>query len=110
MRKPVYVICEQLRCIDSIIPELAKSNISRLQLHVVSEAELAVFSLTWLQTPKTGFLVMRLNSVFSWSNRKISTTLDLGENGFLLYHQELISNYTHIYRKLNRGLRDIPQF
>ena len=44
-----------VHCLDSIIPVLAKSKISRLWL--VSVAELAGLSLTWLQTPKTGFLV-----------------------------------------------------
>ena len=44
-----------VHCLDSIIPVLAKSKISRLWL--VSVAELAGLSLTWSQTPKTGFLV-----------------------------------------------------
>ena len=68
MRKPVLAICEQQRCslistfvvcyLDSIIPILAKSKISRLQL--VSVAEQAGLSLTWSETPKAGFLMMRL--------------------------------------------------
>ena len=48
MRKPVLAIC-------SIIPILAKSKLSRLWL--VSVVEQAGLSLTWSQTPKTGFLV-----------------------------------------------------
>ena len=71
MRIPVFALCEQrcrwacalrslistfdVHCSDSIIPLLAKSNLSRLYL--VSEAEQAGLSLTWSQTPKTGFLV-----------------------------------------------------
>ena len=44
-----------VRCLDCIIPLLAKSKISGPQL--VSEAEQADLSLTWSQTPKTGFLM-----------------------------------------------------
>ena len=48
-----------VRCLDSIIPNiLAISKISRLYL--VSEAKQDGLNLTWSQTPKTGFLVMRL--------------------------------------------------
>ena len=47
-----------VRCIATIIPILAISNISRLQL--VSVAEQASLSFTWSQTQKTGFL-LRLN-------------------------------------------------
>ena len=74
VRKPVYAICEQQRrrsactsahsdqnlcchCLDSIIPLLAISKISRLQL--ASVAEQAGLSLTWLESLNTGFL-MRL--------------------------------------------------
>ena len=41
--------------LDSIIPKLAKSEISRAYL--VSVAEQAGLTLTWLQTPKTGSLM-----------------------------------------------------
>ena len=44
--------------LDSIIPLLAKSKISRLQL--ASEAEQSGLSLTWSETLKTGFLVTKL--------------------------------------------------
>ena len=40
-----------VRCLDSIIPLLAKSKISRLKLASVADSGL---SLTWSQTPKTG--------------------------------------------------------
>ena len=73
MRKPVLAICEQQRCrsacsyvesdqhlccslsrlYDSIIPILAKSKISRLQL--ASEAEQAGSSLIWLHTSEDRF-------------------------------------------------------
>ena len=43
----------QISCLDSIIPVLAKSKISKLQL--VTVAEQASLSLTWSQPPKTGF-------------------------------------------------------
>ena len=75
MRKPVYAICEQqrrrsacasaqsdqrfvVRYLDSILSLLATAEISRLWL--ASVAEQACLSLTWSQTPKTGFLVTRL--------------------------------------------------
>ena len=45
-------------CLDSIIPLLAISKISRFWL--VTVAEQAGLSLTWSQTLKTGFLVMLL--------------------------------------------------
>ena len=68
MRKPVYAICEQhprslisafvVRCLDSIIPPVSISEISRLQ--TVSIAVQASLSLTWSEIPKTGFLVTML--------------------------------------------------
>ena len=48
-----------VRCLDSIIPLLAKAKITRPQL--VAVAEQAGLSLAWLQTQKTGFLVTKLN-------------------------------------------------
>ena len=48
-----------VRCLDSIIPILAKSKISRLLL--VSVAEQASLSLTWWRIPQTGFPVTGLN-------------------------------------------------
>ena len=51
IRKPVYAI-------DSIIPLVSISEISSLCL--ASVAEQAGLSLTWSQTPKTGFLATRL--------------------------------------------------
>ena len=67
MRKPVFAICEQpcrlicafvVRCLDTIIPLVSISKIS--SLYLASVAAQASLSLTWSQTPKTGFLVMRL--------------------------------------------------
>ena len=75
MRNPIYAICEQqrrrsacasaqsdhafvVRCLNSRIPLLAIAEISRLQL--VSVAEQVGLSLSWSQTPKTGFHVMWL--------------------------------------------------
>ena len=45
------------RCLDSTIYLVAISEMSRLQLAFV--AEQAAFSPTWLQTPKTDFLMTR---------------------------------------------------
>ena len=44
--------------LDSIIPLISKSKISRLQL--VSVAEQSGLGLTWSKTLKTGFLMTRL--------------------------------------------------
>ena len=44
MRKPVLAICEQQKCSSACAA-------------LVSVAEQAGFSLTWPETPKTGFLV-----------------------------------------------------
>ena len=77
MRKPVYAICEQqrhqpvhlrslitafvVRCLDGMIPPVSISEIS--SLYLASVAAQAGLCLTWSQTPKTGFLVTRLNYV-----------------------------------------------
>ena len=50
-----FVVC----CLDSIIPLVSISKIS--SIYLVSVAEQAGLSLPWSQTPKTGFLVTRLN-------------------------------------------------
>ena len=47
-----------VHCLDSILPVLAISQISRLKLASVSEQ--AGLSLTLSKTTKTGFLMMRL--------------------------------------------------
>ena len=47
-----------VRCLDSIIPLISISEIS--SLYLASVAGQAGLSLTWLQTPKTGFLMRRL--------------------------------------------------
>ena len=44
-----------VRCLDSIKPLLAIAEIS--SLYLTSVAEQASLSLTWSQTPKTGFLM-----------------------------------------------------
>ena len=74
MRKPVHAICEQqrlrsacasasvVRCLDSMIPLVLMSEIS--SLYLASAAEQAYLSLSWSQTPKTGFFVTWLNYVF----------------------------------------------
>ena len=48
-----------VRCLDSIIPLVSISEIA--SLYLASVAAQAGLSLTWLQTPKTGFLVTWLN-------------------------------------------------
>ena len=47
-----------VRCLASIIPLVSISEIS--SLYLASEAEQAGLSLTWSQSPKTGFLVTKL--------------------------------------------------
>ena len=68
MRKPVYAIREQhpcslistfvFCCLDSIIPLVSISKIS--SLYIASLAVQAGLSLTWSETPKTGFLMTGL--------------------------------------------------
>ena len=53
-----------VRSLDSIIPVVAMYEISRLVL--VSVAAQAGLNLTWLQTPKTGFLMTRLKLSFDY--------------------------------------------
>ena len=53
-----------IRCLDSIIPLVSLSKLSRrLLVYVCKQAGL---SRTWSQIRKTGFLVMRL--IFKWVN------------------------------------------
>ena len=69
MRKPVFTICEEqsadlistfvVRCLDSIILLVSKSEISIPYL--ASVAAQAGLCLAWSQTPKTGFLETWLN-------------------------------------------------
>ena len=75
MRSPAFYICENrdadqlcsicaadqrlfFRYKDSTIPLLSKSKFQASSLSVFVQPGL---SQTWLKTPKTGFLVMRLN-------------------------------------------------
>ena len=69
MRKPILAICEQhwsactssifvIRSLDGIIPLISIPIVSILLL--ASAVEQAGLNLTWLQTPKTGFLMMWL--------------------------------------------------
>ena len=68
MRNLSYAKCQQhphslirvfdISCLDSTIPPVSLSDISGPKL--VTLAEQGGFSLTWSQTPKTGFLVTRL--------------------------------------------------
>ena len=66
-----------VRCLDSIIHILAKSKIS--QLWIVSLAEQAGFSLTWSQTPKTGFLVNWLKCIGTEKQIKCEFDDNLGK-------------------------------
>ena len=47
-----------VHCLDNVMSLVSVTKISSLMLATV--AEQASLSLTWSQTPKTGFLVMRL--------------------------------------------------
>ena len=79
-----------IRYSDSMIPILAKSEISRLEL--VAVAEQAGLSLTWSQTAKTGFLVTWLNC--------IQITLNCTLTGSVYFHhgreRTLIISVLHI--------------
>ena len=59
-----------VRCLESIIPLVYISEISRLQL--ASVAAQAGLCLIWSQTPKTGFLMTRL--IYYCKNKKNSDT------------------------------------
>ena len=76
MTKPVYAICEQqrcrsacasvqsdrrlcFRCLDTIILLVSISEIS--SFYLASVAAQAGLSVTWSETPKTGFLMTGLN-------------------------------------------------
>ena len=50
-----------IRCLDSMIPLVSMSKIS--SLYLLSVAAQAGLSLTWSKTPKTGFLMTRLNCI-----------------------------------------------
>ena len=76
----VFIVC----CLDSIIPVLAKSKISRLQL--ISVAEPASLCLAWSQTLKTGFLLTRLIHEFSMKP-------DYPDKEFL-FNSWLLKNYS----------------
>ena len=52
-----------VHCLDSIIPLVSISKIS--SLYLASVAAQGGLCLTWLQTPKTGFLMTRLISCCS---------------------------------------------
>ena len=52
-----------VRCLNSVIPLFAIAEMLRHLL--VSSAEQTGLSLTWLKTPKTGFLMTRLISYYS---------------------------------------------
>ena len=90
MRKPVYAICEHphslisafvVRCLDSMIYLVSISEIS--SLHLVSVAAQAGLCLTWSQTSKTGFLMMRLIYsllLLSWLDRQLAVGFDCGSS------------------------------
>ena len=46
-----------VRCVDSLIPMLAKTKLSRLYLYTASAAEQAGLSRTWSQTQNPGLLM-----------------------------------------------------
>ena len=73
-----------LHCLDSIIPLLAISKNSRLQL--ASEAEQAGLSLPWSKTPKTGFVV-------SWLNFFLYSKLSINKNLFTSSGHVLIDRF-----------------
>ena len=72
-----------VHCLDSIIPILVKSKISRLYLVSVTEQD--GLSITWLQTPKAGFLVTQLMSLPSLLTCSAATAVtDLHLNKLLI--------------------------
>ena len=53
-----------VHCLDSLIPLV---SISKTNLQLVSVAAQASLSLSWSDTPKTGFLVTR--PIYHWGNK-----------------------------------------
>ena len=74
-----FVVC----CLDNIISLLAISEISSLYLASVSEQ--ACLSLTWSQTPKSGFLVTRLKFSLVFSQTGIGIQFRASQTA-LEYH------------------------
>ena len=101
-----------VHCLDSIIPLVFISEIS--SLYLASVAVQAGLSLPWSQTPKTGFLVTRLNIIMllftvycfrkvlhlSWGARWLSGRVsDSGARGpgFETYHRRVVSLSKTLY-------------
>ena len=59
-----------VRCLDSIISLVSKSEIS--SLYLASVAVQAGLCLTWSQTPKIGFIVTRIISFYSFITIKVN--------------------------------------
>ena len=81
-----------VRCLDSIIPLFAISKISRLQL--ASVAEQAGLSLTWSQTPKTGFLVMWLKCDKCGIKFNLSLSLSLRSDDMMIMTEVHILSFS----------------
>ena len=67
-----FVIC----CLDGIVPLVSISEVS--SLYLASLAAEAGLSQPWLQSPKTGFLVMRLTLFMQWITKMLIRLLYRG--------------------------------
>ena len=87
-----------VRCLDSIIPLVSISDISNLCLASVTVQ--AGLCLTWSQTPRTGFLVTRLNYI-SCCIRKAKPAEDVHGLSWLVWviigHRLLKDRFSHDY-------------
>ena len=80
-------------CLDSIIPLLVIAEISRPK--PVSVAERAGLSLTWWQTPKTGFLVTWFNFKFYWMYQFLVLEMHMS-NSELKSFMKQVRNWTSV--------------
>ena len=104
MRKPAFCICEKknagnrtadqrrcIRCIDSTIPLLPKSELSSL-----SSSSVAVqtgLCRTWSETPKTGIVMTRLNFEQYQSRNKEQLLLQICLKIPMLYRKYIPNDY-----------------
>ena len=91
-----------VRCLDSIIPLVSIHKIS--SLYLASVPAQAGLSLSWSQTPKTGFLVTRFNynklfSFFDYTNQHhVSPVKRIG-----VFEHSVMTNFNCACQAIQRG-------
>ena len=97
MRKPIYAICEQQRRRSACVSAQSISEFS--SLYLVSVAAQPGLSLTWSQTPKTGFLVTRLKSQRTYK-LTVQSKVAVANDAVFFY---LCCSCLWIQRQVNKG-------